>query len=880
MEIASTKALWLVKRLIDMGASPNEVRGDDEPSALMIAIGCSIDLVKVLVQSGANPTYRSRCYFDILRCFTETQGVLGWAAGIQHHREALNMVRYLIEQVQLLYPSTPLVEFITVDAIFAAAIRGHDDVLTLLNDHGSNISSAEYRGLSALHCAAYMGQVDTCKLLLEHGALVDGPLSPKQPPSPLVLASLKQRYEVVKLLHQHGADLKPGVFIKTEDDWCSYFPDRNRILDLDIRGACSSPFLLNPAAAAVLNWTVDERDCQNLIQYLVRHGGTLPDWAVYAGVLHKYPVLVELALASPKANPNWRGPSGRTCLQVALDDNADIASALLKAGAVLVGGELQQAVLLGSWSLVEEITQRDPGGSAEQQSSMSVLEAALLTGSSVMVEWALARDPHAYTPGILCAAVLYTIQHCNLDILRRLLSNRQHSDEPNPQESSALGIAVHRNKLMILDLLSTILPVPTLVSMPIRGSYVDVYWDSRKPFWCGNKYSLVDISPLSMALNSPECLEYLLDRGCCPDEYTIVRAVKYGDLEILKRLVVMPRLKLCQDWVHEVPLVLAAEKGKLSMAAVLLNAGEDVNETSHGYFSCSPLQAAVERGNLDMISLFLKKGADVNKAPCAYFSRSPLQAAVERGNLYMINLILEARADVNGPAFHVGGATALQLAAIKGLLGIAKILVDRGADVNESRAIIGGRTALEGAAEHGRIDMIHFLLDQGAQTNGNGQVQYLRAIKLAEEEGHMVAAKMLRDYRDWTADDYRLWDRLQKLQKTWEPPTEDEDRWGHAQEEEWWDDAQEKDFADEAHSDSDSEGVDYEEMSNDTSEEDLELPDAADEVTLSEDASSDVVVENLPSGSATTPSAMAIDDPAASPEGFATDQHGFWNGNW
>ncbi|OBR06795.1 hypothetical protein CH63R_10915 [Colletotrichum higginsianum IMI 349063] len=84
---------------------------------------------------------------------------------------------------------------------------------------------------------------------------------------------------------------------------------------------------------------------------------------------------------------------------------------------------------------------------------------------------------------------------------------------------------------------------------------------------------------------------------------------------------------------------------------------------------------------------------------------------------------------------------------------------------------------------------------------------------------------MLRGYRDWTADDHRLWDRLQNLQEKYL-----KERRGY-----WWDSAQEKDFADEVHSGSDSEEVDYEETSSDASEEDLKLPDAEDEVTLSED---------------------------------------------
>ncbi|WQF82478.1 Putative ankyrin repeat-containing domain superfamily [Colletotrichum destructivum] len=778
-EAMKMKALGLVKRLIDMGTSPNEILGDDNPSALMIAIDChSIYLVEILVQKGADLLHRSRCDRYRLSWFNETQGVLGYAAEISPQREALNMVRYLIEQVQLLYPSKPLLDFITTDAIFAAAINGHNEILILLHEHGSNISAAEHRGFSALHCAAYMGHLDTCKLLLEHGALVDGPHYSRQPPSPLVLASLKRHFEVVELLQKHGADPSLGVFIKKKNDWDNYFlrsydgPSLRNLED------GFSPFILDSEVAAVFG----KEDCRGLYQYLVRIGVTLPEQLLYNAIYQGDVALVNLALASPSANPNWRGPDGRTCLQAALDaryrascenwnlkgESAEIATALLKAGAVLFGGELQQAVLLESRSLVEEIIQRDPGGFAEQQCFMSVLETAFLMYSSVMVEWALARDPHAYTPEVLCAAVRFTVKHGNLDILRRLLGNRQHSKKPHLLERLAIAIAAYNNEPDILNTLCKILQVTTSASMPTDGGSSQLGIRSReyelrhtlrdgRHFFCGGNYTLADVSPLSMALESPQCLENLLDRGCCPDQYTMVRAVECDDLQVLKRLAAMPRVELSQAFIEEVPLVCAVKKGKLSMAAVLLDAGEDVNVASRGH-----------RG------------------------RSPLQAAVEIGGLEMINLCLEAGANANGPASHKRGATALQLAAIQGFLGIAKTLIDRGADVNASRAKVRGRTALEGAAEHGRIDMIHFLLDQGARTDGDGQVQYLRAIKLAEEEGHLVAAKMLRGYRDWTADDHRLWDRLQSLQE------ELEDSMGI--DEEWWDHAQEDDFADKVYS--------------------------------------------------------------------------------
>ncbi|TDZ67335.1 B-cell lymphoma 3 protein [Colletotrichum trifolii] len=153
---------------------------------------------------------------------------------------------------------------------------------------------------------------------------------------------------------------------------------------------------------------------------------------------------------------------------------------------------------------------------------------------------------------------------------------------------------------------------------------------------------------------------------------------------------------------------------------------------------------AIEIGSIEMTQLLLKYDEEINEDN-AYvsFGRSPLQQAVENGDLPMIDLLLEEGANVNQAAANYHGATALQLSAIKGYLGIAEVLIDRGAHVDAKRAA--------------------YLLSMGVSTSGSGRLQYLRAIKFAELEGHMVAANMLRQLRDWSSEDTVLWRAIGKL---------------------------------------------------------------------------------------------------------------------
>lgn len=87
-----------------------------------------------------------------------------------------------------------------------------------------------------------------------------------------------------------------------------------------------------------------------------------------------------------------------------------------------------------------------------------------------------------------------------------------------------------------------------------------------------------------------------------------------------------------------------------------------------------------------------------------------------------------------------------------------KLLADEGADCNAPAAKYDGRTALEAAGEYGRIDMIQFLLaaPTAPTTTGPGQLQYLRAVKRAERQGHVAAAQLLRSHRAWNEEDYRI----------------------------------------------------------------------------------------------------------------------------
>ncbi|KAF3074392.1 hypothetical protein CFAM422_003624 [Trichoderma lentiforme] len=127
-------------------------------------------------------------------------------------------------------------------------------------------------------------------------------------------------------------------------------------------------------------------------------------------------------------------------------------------------------------------------------------------------------------------------------------------------------------------------------------------------------------------------------------------------------------------------------------------------------------------------------------------------------------MLLEAGADVNCPA-RKGVATALQSVADLGLVRIVSQLIDAGADINALGYGKYGRTALQRAASNGRIDMLHMLLCRGAKIyddapNQGYRENYVRAIRMAEQNGHKTAAKLLKSHGGWTDEDGILYSQI------------------------------------------------------------------------------------------------------------------------
>ncbi|KAJ5089171.1 ankyrin repeat-containing domain protein, partial [Penicillium argentinense] len=158
------------------------------------------------------------------------------------------------------------------------------------------------------------------------------------------------------------------------------------------------------------------------------------------------------------------------------------------------------------------------------------------------------------------------------------------------------------------------------------------------------------------------------------------------------------------------------------------------------------IQAAASRNNIDVARVLLEKGADANAPANKLGGMTALQTAVSKNNFEMVELLIQHGADVNGLPSPIRGRTALQAAAEGRLVKLSEYLIARGANVNAPAAHNRGVSALQGAAIKGNIRIVEILLRCGAEINGAPAIEQGRsAIEGAAENGRLHTLRLLLD---------------------------------------------------------------------------------------------------------------------------------------
>lgn len=453
-----------------------------------------------------------------------------------------------------------------------------------------------------------------------------------------------------------------------------------------------------------------------------------------------------------------------TCLRLALRwGHEKIVQFLLGEGVVFGEQDIIDALQYRGKSILSTATQiglirATPDMETRQIFGWSLLELCFLKFKGDAAREILRQYPAAYDSGALSATVIRAPKSGAFDEdgfhvadIQAIISRRREHNRDWEKENTALLLAVMFRGPEVVRALIT--PGAACVLKTGRLPKEDFNWlmAPQRPHFDRNPTHIlgcrdwVACSPLMGLVTAryPESvcediLDHLLTCSYEPDALTVVVAAARGNLHLLRRF------QGLANWRNVV----------------------SIDNNDRPPWCPTALQVAVSDGNEELVQLFLEAGVSVNEEPAnqpmgAYMPRTALQAAIDKGNRKLMDFFIKRGACINALAGEDSGATALQLASIRGHLEMSLRLLELGADVNASGALRHGRTALEGAAEHGRIDTIQLLLNHGACTDGPYREQYLKAVLYAERNLHYAAAALLKEHREWTAEDEECYKSIQ-----------------------------------------------------------------------------------------------------------------------
>jgi ankyrin repeat protein len=219
-------------------------------------------------------------------------------------------------------------------------------------------------------------------------------------------------------------------------------------------------------------------------------------------------------------------------------------------------------------------------------------------------------------------------------------------------------------------------------------------------------------------------------------EFALHKAIKLGDIRLLKTLIANGYDIDGSDNHNKNPLLLALEIQNVDFLKLLLQHEATVKEEhievasalkSYNYLQIllqptvsntklnrtrnTVLLSTAISGKLHLLQVLIENNANVNVKNEQ--GQSPLHKSAEKGHLECIKYLIENKADVN--AIDEKGQNALHIATWEGHLECMKYLIDNKAEIN---AIDNeGQTSLHITAEKGHLECLKYLIENKADVN-------------------------------------------------------------------------------------------------------------------------------------------------------------------
>ena len=167
-------------------------------------------------------------------------------------------------------------------------------------------------------------------------------------------------------------------------------------------------------------------------------------------------------------------------------------------------------------------------------------------------------------------------------------------------------------------------------------------------------------------------------------------------------------LEARNNWGRTPLLIVARETGNAEFAAMLIDAGAEVNLRDRG--GESPLDLAAWRGFAELVDLLLDNGAEL-PSPDSQSGQMVAMFAADKGLVRLFELSADSGVDLG--LRNENNGSLLHSASQGGSAEIVARLLDEGFDPNEPDRY--GRVPLHYAAEMGREDVAQILLDHDAE---------------------------------------------------------------------------------------------------------------------------------------------------------------------
>lgn len=666
---------------------------------------------------------------------------------------------------------------ITLDTMILASFRADATTLQLLMQHGGETRGTNRFGFSCLAAATLREdlQSDVFDVLLHSDATIDIPqtnqeVGPQASPIHWLCSRQRLNHEFDQVIRILDVLIKSGVNINYhilhQSSPSQLHEERDKFLwSQPSQYTTPVDCITQAKAESHLEYAIIAGN-ESIALELVRRGCQVTSRETKLAVKFGLLALLEVLLShSP-----WAFDTEcirRTCLRLALRWSHDmIVQFLIGEGVTFGEQDMIDALQYPGMSTLSTATQiglirATPGMEKRQIFGLPLLELCFLKFTGTAVREILRLYPAAYDSGALSATVVRALKADEFDKdgfhvadIQAIIRRRTEHNRDWEKENTALLLATMFRRPGVVRALIT--PGTACVLKAARLPKEDFIWlmDPRRP--C-NPY--IDLDPthilgcrdwvacspmMGLATTrysdsvSQDILDHLLACSYEPDALTVVVAATRGNLYLLRRFQCLANWRKIMS----------------------------IDDHDRPPWCSTALQVAVSDGNEELVQFFLNEGVSVNEGPAnqpmgAYMPRTALQAAIDKGNLELMNLFIQRGACINASAGEDSGATALQLACIHGHLEMSLRLLELGADVNTSGALRHGRTALQGAAEHGRIDTIQLLLSHGACMDRPYRVQYVKAVLYAEKNRHFAAAALLKEHREWTAEDEECYRSIQ-----------------------------------------------------------------------------------------------------------------------